>query len=77
MLDGHHARRAFGSFANRWLREHASHYGFVKRSVSRFMPGERLEDAIAAALELKKTKYRIRIKRTSEKNVSDPSERTR
>src|SRR5438874_6217585 len=39
---------------NRWLRERASRYKFVKRSVSRFMPGETLGDAIAAARELKK-----------------------
>ena len=38
---------------NRWLRERASRYAFVKRSVSRFMPGETLDDAIAAARELK------------------------
>src|SRR6266853_3341663 len=39
---------------NRWLRNHASRYAFVKRSVSRFMPGETLDDAISAAHELKK-----------------------
>ncbi len=39
---------------NRWLRERASRYAFVKRSVSRFMPGETLDDAISAARELKK-----------------------
>ena len=38
---------------NTWLRERASRYTFVKRSVSRFMPGETLDDAIAAARELK------------------------
>src|SRR6202008_4163159 len=38
---------------NRWLRERASRYTFVKKSVSRFMPGETLDDAIAAARELK------------------------
>ena len=32
-----------------WLRERATRYGFVRRSVSRFMPGERIEDALAAA----------------------------
>jgi len=32
-----------------WLRAHATRYPFVRRSVSRFMPGERLEDALAAA----------------------------
>jgi proline dehydrogenase len=37
---------------NRWMREHATHYKFVRRSVSRFMPGETLEDALAAARTL-------------------------
>ena len=34
---------------NRWLRERATKTAFVRRSVSSFMPGERLEDAMAAA----------------------------
>jgi proline dehydrogenase len=34
---------------NRWLRERATRTAFVRRSVSTFMPGERLEDAMAAA----------------------------
>ncbi len=34
---------------NAWLREHATRTAFVRRSVSSFMPGERLEDAMAAA----------------------------
>lgn len=34
---------------NGWLRERASRYKFVRRSVSRFMPGEEIEDALAAA----------------------------
>jgi proline dehydrogenase len=37
---------------NRWLRDHASHYKFVRRTVSRFMPGESLDDALAAAQTL-------------------------
>ena len=37
---------------NRWLREHLPRYRFVRRSVRRFMPGETLEDAIAAAKRL-------------------------
>ena len=37
---------------NPWLRDHATKYGFVRRSVSRFMPGERIEDALRAAREL-------------------------
>jgi proline dehydrogenase len=34
---------------NAWLRERATKTAFVRRAVSAFMPGERLEDAIAAA----------------------------
>jgi proline dehydrogenase len=34
---------------NAWLRERATKTAFVRRSVSKFMPGERLEDAMAAA----------------------------
>lgn len=35
-----------------WLREHAMRWGFVRRATRRFMPGETLEDALAAAAEL-------------------------
>jgi proline dehydrogenase len=34
---------------NAWLRDHATRTAFVRRSVSAFMPGERLDDALAAA----------------------------
>src|SRR5882672_7264388 len=34
---------------NAWLRERATRTAFVRRSVSTFMPGERLEDAMTAA----------------------------
>jgi proline dehydrogenase len=34
---------------NAWLRERATKTAFVRRAVSAFMPGERLEDAMAAA----------------------------
>ncbi|HSC28853.1 MAG TPA: proline dehydrogenase family protein [Vicinamibacterales bacterium] len=37
---------------NAWLRDHATKYSFVRRSVSRFMPGERVDDALRAAGEL-------------------------
>jgi proline dehydrogenase len=32
-----------------WLREHATHYRFMRRSVERFLPGESLDDALSAA----------------------------
>src|SRR5512139_2975452 len=35
-----------------WLRERAMRYGFVRRSVSRFMPGERMDDALEACRRL-------------------------
>ncbi len=34
---------------NQWLRHRAANYPFVRRSVSRFMPGETLDDALGAA----------------------------
>ena len=34
---------------NAWLRERATNTAFVRRSVSTFMPGEKLEDAMGAA----------------------------
>src|SRR5262250_2383290 len=34
---------------NAWLRERATKTAFVRRSVSTFMPGEKLEDAMAAS----------------------------
>src|SRR5271156_5806840 len=38
---------------NPWLRDHASHYKFVRRTVSRFMPGESLDEALVAAQTLR------------------------
>jgi proline dehydrogenase len=37
---------------NRWLRDRAAKYWFVRRTVSRFMPGETLDDALGAAQTL-------------------------
>ena len=38
---------------NAWLRDRATRAAFVQRSVRKFMPGERIEDALRAAEELK------------------------
>jgi proline dehydrogenase len=38
---------------NGWMREHVPRYWFVRRTVSRFMPGEQLSNALSAAQELK------------------------
>lgn len=37
---------------NPWLAERLPRYGFVRRAVRRFMPGETLDDAVEAAREL-------------------------
>jgi proline dehydrogenase len=37
---------------SRWLREHAMRWRFVRRASRRFLPGERVEDALAASREL-------------------------
>jgi proline dehydrogenase len=41
---------------NQWLRHRAANYPFVRRTVSRFMPGETLEDALGAAEVLQSKK---------------------
>jgi proline dehydrogenase len=38
---------------NTWLRERATRFWFVRRTVSRFMPGEAVEEALQAALKLR------------------------
>jgi proline dehydrogenase len=38
---------------NAWMRDRATKTAFVRRSVSRFMPGEHIEDALRAAAEVK------------------------
>lgn len=37
---------------SQWLRERAPRYAFFRRTTKRFMPGEKVEDALAAAREL-------------------------
>ena len=37
---------------NAWLRERAPRYRFIRRTVERFLPGENLDDAVAAAQRL-------------------------
>jgi len=58
---------------NPWLRDHASHYKFVRRSVARFMPGETLEDALAAAQSLRGKRIGTVFTYLGE-NISDRSE---
>jgi proline dehydrogenase len=55
------------------MRERATHYRFVRRAVSRFMPGETAEDALAAAQQLQKLSIGSVFTRLGE-NVTDRAE---
>lgn len=59
-----------------WLREHATRYRFVRRAVSRFMPGETADDALAAASNLKGQNLGTVFTYLGE-NVRDPAEARR
>ena len=45
-------RLLLAASTNAWLREQAMRRRFIRRSVSRFMPGEHIDDALAAARTL-------------------------
>ena len=55
------------------LRERATHYGFVRRAVSRFMPGEQISDALAAAVVLREQSMGTVFTVLGE-NIADPGE---
>lgn len=55
---------------NTWLREHIATLPFVRRAVNRFMPGERLEDALAASAELQRVGVGVVLTRLGE-NITD------
>src|SRR5213594_3411220 len=61
---------------NRWLRERAPRYPFVRRAVSRFMPGETLEDALAAARSLSGSSIGTVFTLLGE-NITEPEEAAR
>ena len=58
---------------NHWLRHRAANYSFVKRTVSRFMPGEALDDALLAAQTLRGKKIGTVFTHLGE-NIQDRSE---
>ena len=41
---------------NPWLAAHVPQWGFVRRAVHRFMPGEEFQDALKVAVEWKARK---------------------
>jgi proline dehydrogenase len=58
---------------SRWLREHAVRTGWARRAVSRFMPGEELDDMLSAAKALAPSGIRTVFTRLGE-NVADAAE---
>jgi len=59
-----------------WMRERATRYRFVRRAVSRFMPGETAEEALSCACQLKEQSIGSVFTLLGE-NVKDPSEAER
>ncbi|MFZ3218357.1 MAG: proline dehydrogenase family protein [Candidatus Acidiferrales bacterium] len=45
-------RAILAASQNQWMREHAPRLGFMRRALSRFMPGEDVQDAVNAARAL-------------------------
>jgi len=58
---------------NRWMRERAARFSFIRRSVRRFMPGETLDDALGAARELQARNRGTVLTQLGE-NVADAAE---
>jgi proline dehydrogenase len=58
---------------SRWLRERAMRRAFVRRAVSRFMPGEEASDALAATSALRRAGMGAVLTRLGE-NVTDDAE---
>ena len=58
---------------NQWLRNRAAHHPFVRRTVSRFMPGETFDDALGAAQILRGKKIGTVFTHLGE-NIKDRSE---
>ena len=56
-----------------WLRRHAPHLPFIKKAVTRFMPGDKLEDALRAATELRQQGISTVLTELGE-NVSDAAQ---
>lgn len=58
---------------NTWLRERLPRYAFMRKAVARFMPGEEVGDALAAARKLQEVGIATVFTRLGE-NVTDASE---
>src|ERR1700746_2250475 len=59
--------------ANPWMRKNAPRYGFWRRTVTRFMPGESIDDALAAARQLAEKRIATLVTHLGE-NIEDRAE---
>ena len=59
--------------ASPWMRRHAQRYRVLRRTVTRFMPGENVEDALAAASQLAEKRIATVVTHLGE-NITDRSE---
>ena len=59
--------------ANPWMRKNAPRYGFLRRTVTRFMPGETIDHALAAARQLAEKRIATLVTHLGE-NIEDRSE---
>ncbi|MFY9731895.1 MAG: proline dehydrogenase family protein [Candidatus Acidiferrales bacterium] len=59
--------------ASPWMRKNAPRYGFLRRTVTRFMPGENIDDALAAARQLAEKRIATLVTHLGE-NIDDRSE---
>jgi proline dehydrogenase len=59
-----------------WMRERATRYSFVRRAVSKFMPGETADAALSAARSLQKVSIATVFTHLGE-NIKDPAEAER
>jgi proline dehydrogenase len=59
--------------ASPWMRKNAPRYGFLRRTVTRFMPGESIDDALAAARQLAEKRIATLVTHLGE-NIEDRAE---
>ena len=68
-------RAILAASQNQWMREHAPHFGFMRRASARFLPGEDVQDAVTAARALAASGIQSVLSRLGE-NIADRDEAT-
>jgi len=70
------ATTPFESVSKQWLQQRATKYGFLRRAVRRFLPGEALDEALVAAVDLARFNISSVLTHLGE-NVTDRTKRRR